>query len=42
MKIIETFKSFFEENKSIDICTLGVIKEARGFGIAAKLLSNFI
>ena len=40
--IVNSIKSLFEENLSVDICTFGVLKEARGSGLASKLLQNFI
>jgi hypothetical protein len=33
-----SFKSFFGENWSVDICTFGILREAWGHGLAGKLL----
>lgn len=36
--LFDTFKSFFDESKSVDICTFGILKEAWGYGVAKQLL----
>ncbi len=40
--IVNSLRTIFDDNLSVDICTFGILKEARGNGLASVLLEKFI